>query len=137
MVAVPPVPTADYSVSAEVDVIGLVDGALPRIYEIEGEAVRREFATDTGGLFISHGAPQSSAASVLTSTPIKMVVVIDSINQTLYVNGTQKDQDTKGVVSGTKTSISIGSSTSENHIFGHIKNFRIYDVALTAEQVVL
>jgi len=129
-----PAPTADYSLSATVDKLGNVN--FDRIYEVVGETNRRMFIDSGGDLAGSHNAVSVSVGAVTDTISHKLVFTVASVNQTLFFDGIQVDQDAKGTVTGAKTSIRIGSQAADfNMVFGHIKNFRIDSVALTAAQV--
>jgi hypothetical protein len=68
---------------------------------------------------------------------IKIAFVVDGTNQTLYINAAQEDQDAKGTVTGTATSISIGGSAGADQLFGHENDFMIYDFDATATEIAL
>jgi hypothetical protein len=132
-----PAPTADYSVSALVDIIGFDPAAFPRIYDVAGESQRHmRFGPTTAVLTGRHGAIVSvDPGATSANTSIRASFVVDSANQTLYKNRAQVDQDVKGTVTGTATSIDLGNRGGGNYLFGHIKDLKIFDVALTQNQV--
>lgn len=132
-----PAPTDDYTVSVEVDVSGLDSTKTQTVYSVDGETDRKIVINTTTGLVeATHGAVTSvSTTALVPGTKVKLAFVVDGTNQTLYINGVQEDQDAKGTVTGAATAISIGNAAGLNELFGHIKSFRVYDVALTAQQV--
>lgn len=131
-----PAPTDDYTVSMELDILGLDSTKTQTVYSVDGETSRKIEINTTGIVEATHGEVTSvSTTSMVAGTKLRVAFVVDGTNQTLFVNGIQEDQDTKGSVTGTATAISIGNAAGLNQLFGHEKNFRIYDAALTAEQV--
>ncbi len=132
-----PAPTADYTVSVEVDILGIDSSITQTIYSVDGETSRKIEVNGTTGLIeATHGAVTSTSTTALVAgTKTKIAFVVDGTNQTLYINGIQEDQDIKGTVTGTATAISIGNAAGINQLFGHEKSFRIDKVALTANQV--
>lgn len=132
-----PAPANDYTVSIELDILGLDSTKTQTVYSVDGETSRKiEINTTTGLVEATHGAVTSTSTTALVAgTKFKIAFVIDGTNQTLYINGIQEDQDTKGTVTGTATAISIGNSAGSDQLFGHEDNFRIYEVALTPQQV--
>ena len=132
-----PAPTADYTVSMEVDAIGFDSGLSQVLFNIAGETSRRvAWNTTTGAIEATHGAVTSvSTSTFVAGDRVKISFVVDATNQTLYINGIQEDQDAKGTVTGTATAINIGHQGGVNQAFSHIKPLRIHDVALIALQV--
>jgi len=129
-----PASTADYSVSAEVDKLGFVSGGFARIYDVDGDTRHLRVDTASNKLTGRHSTQSFGLTSIIPNMVFKVTFTVGSANQTLYFNGVQEDQDAKGVVAAGATGVDIGRQASGQYLFGHIKNFRIYDVALTAEQ---
>lgn len=131
-----PAPTEDYSVSADVCLLG-TNAITQTVFRVAGESTRYLRASDTGQgdrlrAFHSSGVN----GDVLTANDAnKVVMTVDSANITLYQQGISKGSAAKGVVTGTATEIQLGRFGGGNNLFGHIKNFKTYDVALTANQV--
>jgi len=132
-----PAPTADYTVSMEVDAIGFDSSLSQVLFNVAGETSRRiAWNTTTGAIEATHGAVTSVSTSTFSAGDrVKISFVVDATNQTLYINGIQEDQDAKGTVTGTATSINIGHQAGVNQAFSHIKPLLIDNVALTAAQV--
>lgn len=131
-------PTADWTMGVDFDVIGNVSGSSQRILSVEGESVRLATASFTDGTIVfrsnNTGVNPSTSAStpgVLTSYfGIKSGAVQSLVVDGVFTNGTVTLDPT-----GTKTSIAIGSAASGAYLYGHLKNLRLYDVALTANQI--
>ena len=130
-----PASTADYSVSASVDKLGFDTGAFARIYDVAGDTRHLRIDTSNTKFTARHNSTSLSTSSVISGIAFKAVFTVESVNQTLYFDGIQEDQDVKGTVAAGATSIDIGRQGSAQYLFGHIKDFRIYGVALTANQV--
>ncbi len=134
-----PAPTLDYSVSATVETFGANGSSPEGIFNVEGETFRFLRADSGAAAFSSrHGA------TVLSDTPnitnIEKVVMTADISDTttgqkIYRDGILAASGAITAVTGTATSISIGKRAATDPLFGHIKDFRIFDVALTAPQV--
>jgi hypothetical protein len=132
-----PSPADGYTVSMEIDVLGLDPSKTQTVFSVDGETSRSiEVNTTTGLIEATHGAVTSvSTTAVVAGTKMKIAFVVDGTNQTLYINGVQEDQDAKGSVTGTATAISIGNAAGLDQLFGHEKDFRIFNAALTANQI--
>lgn len=125
----------DYSVSCLLDVLGVL-ATTRYFYRVSGEINRRGRYNATTGTVRGEHSVTSVSATALSTTPIKVAFTVGPSLQSLYIDGSQEDQDTKGSPSGAKTAIQIGQSGSgSDAIFGHVKDFKIFDVALTADQV--
>jgi len=132
-----PAPTVDYTISMELDILGLDSTKTQTVYSVDGETSRKsEINTTTGLLEATHGAVTStSTTALIAGTKVKIAFAVGGTNQTLYINGVQEDQDVKGTVTGTATAISIGNAAGINQLFGHEQKLRIDEVELSAEQV--
>lgn len=130
--------TEAYTISLEVDVLGLDLTKTQTVYSVDGETSRKiEINTTTGKVEATHGGVISiSTTVVIPGTSVKVDFSVDDTNQTLYINNVQESQAVKGVVTGTRTKISVGNADGFNQLFGHIKNFIIYDKGLTSKEVV-
>jgi hypothetical protein len=131
-----PAPTLDYSTFSKVDVLGFDSSQSPRIYQVAGETDRfLNVVGSTSKVNGKHGAVTSAATtSLVANTQALTAFVVDSTNQTLYLDGAQEDQDAKGTVTGTATSIDIGNNAGASYLYGHLKDFKIFDVALSDTQ---
>lgn len=132
-----PAPTADYSICITSDFLGLDSTKSQVIFNVEGETSRKiEVNTTTGLIECTHGAVTSTSTTAITAgVPMEICFTVGSTNQTLYINGVQEDQDAKGTVTGTATSISIGKAGSADYQYGHNAGLKIYSSELTADQV--
>ena len=130
-----PAPTADYTVSAKVDVLGETGGNQV-LYFVVGESFRAIKAVNFSNTQLLHagGALNVAAGTVGESHKIAATVDHSGNLMTLYRDEVSAT-GSPGIPTGTKTSITIGSEGAGAHLYGHISDFRIYDVALTAEQV--
>jgi len=132
-----PVPTVDYSISASVDVLG-TNSVQQDWYTVEGESFRIGRAQNASVSTVFHGG--NAGADIINGT---VPVGVEILVVTFDGSGVEYFQDSisQGTISsftaitGTKTGISIGKRQTQTHLFGHIKNFRIYAAALTANQV--
>lgn len=133
-----PSPIGQYTISLDQDILGLDSSKTFTVYSVDGETSRKiEINTTTGKVEATHGGVTSTSTTVLTpGTPVKIDFSVDDINQTLYIDNVQEAQSTKGTVTGIATGISIGNADGSDQIYGHTKNFKIYDIGLTASQVV-
>ncbi len=131
-----PAPTADYTVHMIIDVLGLDSTKNQVIFNVDGETTRKiEINTTTGVIEATHGAVTSSSTTAITpGTPMEITFVVDSTNQTLYIDKVQEDQDVKGTVTGTATRLSIGNAAGSDQLFGNMKPLEIFDEALTDTQ---
>lgn len=138
-----PAASADYSVSADITSLGtLLSGRT--VFSVEGETFRfsrLEDASENNNIsFLSSSIPDHRLDSGVKPGESLSKIVCEQngsgIIDSLYVNGllTAKDEATFAA-GGVKTSISIGSRSSAEYVFAKIKNFRIFDKALTPAQV--
>jgi len=135
-----PGPTADYSISALVDVLGII-GANQRLMTVVGESNRFILAANASSKsVIIHGGAfeeAASVASIVPNTPTKITGTVDSSDIKLYFNNILSSRALGTTPTGTKTSIAIGSNgAGGQNLNGHIKKLRIDNVALTADQEV-
>jgi hypothetical protein len=127
-----PVPTADYSWGATIDLLG--DTTTQDLLNVLGESFRVLRLSPQTILF--HGSNNGVGDVIPDNTNQKIMSVKNSSVVKGYQDGIETISFTPSAVAGTKTDIRIGSfDTATNHMFGHIKNLKIYDVALTADQV--
>jgi len=135
-----PVPTEDYSVSYEVDLILNVDGDEQAIWEPTIEQFRYGRINNLATMMTRHGGTQiDTTFSFSKNTTYKVVQSVDvsdgTTGNSLYINGNLKAAGSVGTVTGTKTAITIGKRGAVEHLNGHIKNFKIFDKALSAGEV--
>ena len=134
-----PAPALNYSVSCYFDLIGNVTGDEQCVYSVSNESLR--FIRSGQGLIFlrsRHGASQVDTPGAVTiNTTIKVTQTCDTSNavsgQNLYMNGVA----TTGAitsVTGTKSDIRIGVRSSAEHLYGHIKSFKIFDKELTSRE---
>jgi hypothetical protein len=132
-----PAPAADYSWGATVETFGATSGN-QSLANVIGETSRR-FRLATSSLIpqVFHGGDFTnvSGAAITANTTLSLFGVIDSTNITIYEDGEGVSTAKGTAITGTATGISIGSAGGFNEMYGHIKNFNIYDVALTDTQV--
>lgn len=132
-----PDPTKPYTITLKCDHIGL-DSALSQVlFNVEGETTRKiEWDTTTGTIKATHGAITSVSTSTFSAgDPVKLSLVVDDVNQILYIDGVEEDRDAKGTVTGTATAINIGHAASADQAYSHIKPFRTDAEALSAAQI--
>jgi len=81
----------------------------------------------------------STAAGVISDNVVSKFVFTHTsgLAGKIFIDGINEASKTfAAAATGTKTAVQIGSeSASLNHLFGHIKNFKIFDVVLTPAQV--
>jgi len=136
-----PDPSADYSVTGEADILGFT-GSAQLFFNVLGESFRLARLRDPGRLnqpsFISATTGTNAVVGNVVSANIvnKMAMTSDSSVLKIYQDAVLKDTDTAADnPGGTKTAVNIANSSSGDQLFGHLKNFRIYNVALTLEQI--
>lgn len=131
-----PAPTLDYSVSAEVALLGIT-GSTQMIYQTTGESSSRFLAAvlTTGGTRFRHEANVDGSALPVGATT-KIVATKNSEIIELFQDSVSQGSAAPGVFASSITGIKIGQNQASGAVlFGHIKKFRIYDVALTSDQV--
>lgn len=140
-----PVPANDYSVSAEVSLIGDGDANTNGrdIFNVNNQDFRLFRARQNGSGVTRFISGSNASADQVQGSPI-------GENNIVLFTGTSKSgllssyndgvlvappvqQGGSPVSAGTK--IEIGMRNPGEYLYGHLKNFRTYDVALTAEQV--
>ena len=87
-----------------------------------------------------HGASGSTdvidGTTLAANNPINYVITSNGTQSEFFENrSSQGTNIPSGPVAGVKTVIQIGNRLNGAYLYGHIKNFRIYDVALTPAQV--
>jgi len=135
--------TSPYTITAEVDVIGANGSTSQQFVAAFGGADRVQILRGGGSAEIR--TRSGTGASIIDSSPPTFGTL-----QKLALTGTGGPagvsiQYVDGSNAGTDvddrsdpiTGISVGyeGSSSANYLFGHIKNLRIYDVALSQDQV--
>jgi len=139
-----PAPALAYSVSADADLIGLGDADQfgRALYNMAGESFRliRVWENSTNLPRSFHGNnPSNDFINGGISDPntlVKYAVTFNSIQSELFQDGLSQGINIPGGPPvGTKSSIQIGKAISTDFLFGHVKDLRIYDVALTDSQV--
>jgi len=129
-----PAPTSALSLIADVSRLGSIGNSLSQyVYKVVGES-NRIYVDNAGG---NSEIYAGSYASFSAPPAIKHRIahIVDASNQSLYVDGVLKKTTARGAVSGSATVVALGSNGSAQHLFGTISNLRIYDRALTAEEV--
>jgi len=137
-----PSPSADYSISATYDILGDMLAGDQYLYSIEviGDPMgtMRDFTavtTDTKPR-VQHADLITSPNLLADNTPLSVAVTREGGTLKLYEDGVNVVTGTADTVFGTTLNIRIGSETSNaNTLNGHIKDFRIYDKALTLDEV--
>lgn len=138
-----PAPTLDYSIAATVDVTGDITSDDQAIYSVTGETTRLiKLLVGLTALESTHGVTAINDSVVITpNTSIKVAQTVDvsdsSTGQDLYRAGSAAANGAVTAVTGSKTAISLGKVGSTEYLFGHIKDFRIFDLVLTPEEVAL
>lgn len=132
-----PAPTADYTVSFKTTLIGLDSTLSQVLFNVDGETSRRiEWNTTTGAIEAIHGAVTSTSTTIFSAgDTVEISFTVGTTNQTLYIDGIQEDQDTKGTVTGTATAIDIGHQGGANQAFSSIQDLHIFDSELTPAQI--
>ena len=132
-----PDPTADYSVSALVDILG-VNSTTQRVMKVAGEVNRAMSAQQSGFVSAFNGSTSIFKAPAVAEAE-KLGLTIDTTDALngfkLYRGGLFEAEAAITNATGSKTKIDIGSDGGSAFLFGHIKDFRTYNVALDAAQV--
>jgi len=133
-----PPPVQPYTVSMTCDFTAETE-TNQVLFNVEGEttrSIRWDTSVPDTLILATHGAVTSTSTSFFSmGQSVKVAFVVDATKQTLYINAVQEDQDTKGTVTGTATAVNIGHAANADQAYGHIKNFKTFDVALTQDQV--
>jgi len=133
-----PAPTLDYSVSATVDLLGDLN-ASQYLWKVQGEAIRQLLVNQASGLpRYRHGSTVLDGSALpFDQTAQKFTTTLSATTPTMkiYQDGVETATVTGSSVTGTNTGIAIGNDGAANELFGHIRNFRIDEVRLTANQV--
>ena len=136
-----PGPTADYSVSLKVDVLGIQASLGSVAFDVTGESFRQLRAGQPAGgaPLLFHGANSGldtiSGSTYNANTPIKLAGTFDGVTFELFQNSvSQGTKSTFTAVTGTKSGLTIGGRGSEV-LFGHIEDFKIFAAALNLAQV--
>lgn len=93
--------------------------------------------SSTGGINVTFGtATISYAAGLVKDTKYRICLTKTATTLTLYINGVSVATTAVGTLPINQTSLFIGSEDgSTNSALGFISNLRIYDFAMTAEEV--
>ena len=137
-----PAQTLDSSVSADIDLLGL-SGLGQLVFNVQGRNFvnLKAIGINPGDKVqkVINGSSSDVSGSVdtpLTKTNHTETFMASSITTTIYLDGVENGSGTHpGLAVGAGTLINIGNEALIRYLFGHIKNFRIFDVALTPEQV--
>ena len=123
------------SILCDVTLLGL-NTVNQAAWKIDGETNRLLHAhyPASNAVILFHGGSGYSSAGVLTPLEAtRLGVTFDGVNNRLYVDGVLQDADAQvSPVGGTAIDIKLGLS-----LFGHLTNFRIYDVTLTENEMTI
>jgi len=131
--------TDSFSIVTSFKIIGYND--LNRICEFagSGDIQTRVFSSSTGVFFTSTGNSNLFAQNYTQGQNYTYCVTVEKESSEIrqYLNGVG-DNDNPAVNAATTNSIPdelrFGSSGAGNFLFGHLKDFRIYDLALNADE---
>jgi hypothetical protein len=132
-------PSEAYSLAVDVSLLGNI-GDSQIVFTVIGEShrfIRKESTTGEYRFRNSNSFVQTGhTPSDLTET-VRLCAVFDATTVYLYADGVLSDSDPVGTaVTGAGTGIAIGQSGSgTTALYGHIKNLRIYNRALTDSEV--
>lgn len=124
-----PDPDAEYSIGMTFDLHTASSAANPVLLKVEGETQRRIFGVSSPlRVRGDHSAPVDTG-TLAEFGEIEYIFAKSSAAIKTYVNSVLVSANTPGTVTGTKTSISIGSDASDptSYLFGHIRDLKIYD----------
>ncbi len=98
-------------------------------FRVAGESTRQIGVKSDGDIFVKNG---TASLAIGAHTGLSTVgFVFSGTTATGYVDGVEGGTAAASIATGTPSYIEIGSAVS----YGHIKNFKIFDVALTAAEV--
>jgi len=133
------------SVSMTADLIGLNSSANQFFYSIDIGAtskrhilIKASTSNNTRTLLVdtTTQADYTAAPTWVAGVARKVAYTYGTNDIETFVDGASIGSDTSATIPSGLTNINIGAdNTGASLLFGHIKNFRIYDVALTANEV--
>jgi len=130
-------PDAAITVIMDFDIIG-VNGVLnQRLYTEDGIVYRTMLASLGGVNYHTNFMPGLIFGGVpLIGVVRRMAAINDLTNVSAWLDGISQSSAASGTLTGLTTSIYIGCfSPGVESLFGHIRNFRIYDRALTDAEI--
>lgn len=126
-----------YSIAMNIDKIGQ-NTARQRILHVSGVTNRTFRFTDSADTVTIFDSTSASAIIVTTDSLIgfeRFVYTNDLTTVSAYIGNNVTSADFIDAPSGVKSFLQIGNALGADQLFGHIKDFRIYDVALSSDQV--
>ena len=132
-----PPPADDYSVSLTVNLEGDALGAAQSTYAVVGESSRQLFNSAAGSTkwtFV-HTNNLVSTDDITTVQPQKLIGTVGATKQALYIDAVMQNSINKGAVTGTKTSITLGSISTFAQVYGNLKNLKIFNGELDQSEV--
>lgn len=128
-----PAPNDVMTILADISLLGL-NAANHLAWKVEDETNRMlhayYVAVDAVILF-NGGSGYSSVPKLTAVTLTRLGVTFDETTNKIYVDGVLADSDAQvSAITGTAIALRLASN-----LFGHISNFRIYDVALSEDEM--
>ncbi|MCK5577842.1 MAG: hypothetical protein KAI14_05935 [Dehalococcoidales bacterium] len=109
------------------------------VFTVVGEShrlMRTNSAGQDGKFQILYGNNNSQPGNLLNAdTVYRLGTVHDGTNFYLWQDGTLTHQKASVAITGSGTSINIGNLGGSAQLFGHIRNLRLYDKALTDSEM--
>lgn len=124
----------------DIDMIGKRDSddhqyALAVVGEVD-RTIRTNHRFAAAAWAIYYGNNNFQSSDVLSANIVyRLGMVHDGTNFHLWQDGVAMTQKTSTAITGSGTKISIGNSNGAKHLFGHIRNLRLYDKALTDNEM--
>ena len=122
--------TEEMSVLCDIDILGL-DTIHGKPWRVEGETLRQlQVRTDTFVPKFFYGSNSADSNAMVAGSSERVGCVYDKTSGYIYLDGELLDSLVVTTIAGSATSISIAA-----YWYGHISNFRIYDVALSSQEM--
>ncbi len=138
-----PVPTANYSIHAVVTTKGGYNTSSHAYLSVGGESWRVQRIHDASGKKpgVFHGSDGNSA--IIDGGPVttpdinnRFTTVFDGVGAEFFREGISQDRlTTFAATTGTTDEIQIGRQDPASFLYGHIRELKIFDVALTQAQI--
>lgn len=128
-------PDDSFSIVLSTKYKGSLTGTFPRLINVNGETTRylgfQQSANKLRGLV---GVGLNSSEDISTEK-VTAALISNSVNFSVFYNDVENTASV-GSVSGVSSGISLGSSGGvSNFYFGHISDFRIYNLVLNVDEI--
>ncbi|WP_303851661.1 LamG domain-containing protein [Seleniivibrio woodruffii] len=131
-----PLYTGDFSIFADVTPSGVLSTQY-LIGDANLASGIKFYIDETGDIkFFLNGITIGASTTVSVSDTYRVCIIKQGMSIQIYLNGELRNSNNLPAVPANQTNLYIGSRNgTSGHYFGQINNLRIYDRALTAEEV--